>query len=48
MFVAGRPREALLPGMEAALTADRDEEIDRALDAVVDIAADRYTRLEAG
>ena len=42
MFVAGRSREALLPGMEAALAADRDGEIARALDAVVDIAADRY------
>ena len=32
--------------MEAALSADRDAEIDRALDAVVDIAADRYARLD--
>jgi 2-oxo-4-hydroxy-4-carboxy--5-ureidoimidazoline (OHCU) decarboxylase len=48
VFVAGRPREALLAGMEAALTADRDEEIVRALDAVVDIAADRYARLDEG
>ena len=46
VFVAGRPREALLPGMEAALEADRDEEIARALDAVVDIAADRDARLD--
>jgi 2-oxo-4-hydroxy-4-carboxy-5-ureidoimidazoline decarboxylase len=44
VFVAGRPREALLPGMEAALHADRDDEIARALDAIVDIAADRYAR----
>jgi 2-oxo-4-hydroxy-4-carboxy-5-ureidoimidazoline decarboxylase len=44
VFVAGRPREALLPGMEAALSADREDEIARALDAVVDIAADRYAR----
>ena len=44
VFVAGRTREELLPGMEAALSADRDEEIARALDAVVDIAADRYSR----
>ena len=42
VFVAGRSREALLPGMEAALAADRDAEIARALDAVIDIAADRY------
>ena len=46
VFVAGRPREALLPGMEAALAADREAEIARAIDAVVDIAADRYARLD--
>jgi 2-oxo-4-hydroxy-4-carboxy-5-ureidoimidazoline decarboxylase len=44
VFVAGRSREALLPDMEAALSVDRAAEIDRALDAVVDIAADRYGR----
>jgi 2-oxo-4-hydroxy-4-carboxy-5-ureidoimidazoline decarboxylase len=44
VFVAGRPREALLPGMQAALDADRAGEIARALDAVVDIAAARYSR----
>lgn len=48
VFVAGRPREALLPGFEAALTADREAELRRALDAVVDIAADRYATLRAG
>ena len=42
VFVAGRPREALLPGMQAALSNDRDAEIARAIDAVIDIAADRY------
>lgn len=47
VFVAGRPREALLPGMEAALSADRAAEVERAIDAVVDIAADRYARLAA-
>jgi 2-oxo-4-hydroxy-4-carboxy--5-ureidoimidazoline (OHCU) decarboxylase len=41
VFVAGRPRAALLPEMEAALRADRDSELQRALDAVVDIAVDR-------
>jgi 2-oxo-4-hydroxy-4-carboxy-5-ureidoimidazoline decarboxylase len=41
VFVAGRPRAALLPGMAAALTGDRDAELHRALDAVVDIAASR-------
>ena len=44
VFVAGRPRAVLLPGMATALRADRDAEIGRALDAVVDIAMDRYTR----
>jgi 2-oxo-4-hydroxy-4-carboxy-5-ureidoimidazoline decarboxylase len=41
VFVAGRPRAALIPGFEAALRADRESELHRALDAVVDIAADR-------
>ena len=45
VFVAGRPRAELLPGMEAALRADRTDELHRALDAVVDIAADRYGKL---
>jgi 2-oxo-4-hydroxy-4-carboxy-5-ureidoimidazoline decarboxylase len=45
VFVAGRPRAALLPGMEAALSADRVAELARAIDAVVDIAADRYAKL---
>jgi 2-oxo-4-hydroxy-4-carboxy-5-ureidoimidazoline decarboxylase len=48
VFVAGRSRAALLPGFEAALTADRDDELHRALDAVIDIAADRYATLRAG
>jgi 2-oxo-4-hydroxy-4-carboxy-5-ureidoimidazoline decarboxylase len=47
VFVAGRPRAALLPQMAAALEADRDAEIARALDAVVDIAMDRYARSAA-
>jgi 2-oxo-4-hydroxy-4-carboxy--5-ureidoimidazoline (OHCU) decarboxylase len=42
VFVAGRPRAALVPAFEAALGAGRAAEIDRALDAVVDIAADRF------
>jgi 2-oxo-4-hydroxy-4-carboxy--5-ureidoimidazoline (OHCU) decarboxylase len=45
VYVAGRPREALLPGMTAALQADRDDEIHRAIDAVVDIAMDRRAKL---
>ena len=47
VFVAGRPRAALLPELEATLAADRDDELHRALDAVVDIAADRYRTLAA-
>ena len=42
VFVAGRPRSALLPDMAASLTRDRDLELHRALDAVVDIAEDRF------
>jgi 2-oxo-4-hydroxy-4-carboxy--5-ureidoimidazoline (OHCU) decarboxylase len=47
VFVAGRPREALLPGMAAALDAERETELHRALDAVVDIAVDRRAKLSA-
>jgi 2-oxo-4-hydroxy-4-carboxy--5-ureidoimidazoline (OHCU) decarboxylase len=48
VFVAGRPRAALLPSMEAALGADRNAEIQRALAAVVDIAADRWAKSARG
>jgi 2-oxo-4-hydroxy-4-carboxy--5-ureidoimidazoline (OHCU) decarboxylase len=44
VFVAGRPRAALIPGFEAALDATREAEMARGLDAVVDIAADRYRK----
>ncbi|MFL5777446.1 MAG: 2-oxo-4-hydroxy-4-carboxy-5-ureidoimidazoline decarboxylase [Chloroflexota bacterium] len=44
-FVAGRPRSALIEPLAAALRADRDQELGRALDAVVDIAEDRYRML---
>jgi len=47
VFVAGRPRAALLAEFEAALGAGREAEIARALDAVVDIAADRYGKVTA-
>ena len=47
VFVAGRPREALLPGLAAAIDADRTTELHRALDAVVDIAIDRHAKLSA-
>ena len=45
VFVAGRSRAELLPGMTAALQATREAEITRALDAVIDIARDRYATL---
>jgi len=41
VFVAGRSRAELLPEFEAALTRERDSELHRALDAVIDIAQDR-------
>ncbi|HTC85103.1 MAG TPA: 2-oxo-4-hydroxy-4-carboxy-5-ureidoimidazoline decarboxylase [Candidatus Acidoferrum sp.] len=45
VFVAGRSRSALIPAMTDALAADRKAEIARALDAVVDIAADRHAKM---
>jgi 2-oxo-4-hydroxy-4-carboxy-5-ureidoimidazoline decarboxylase len=45
VFVAGRSRSELLPEMTAALARERDSELHRALDAVVDIAIDRQRRL---
>ncbi len=45
--MAGRPRAALLPSFAAALGAERSAEIARALEAVVDVAADRYVKLRA-
>ncbi len=47
VFVAGRTRAALLPDLAAALEADRADELARALDAVVDIARDRYATMTA-
>jgi 2-oxo-4-hydroxy-4-carboxy-5-ureidoimidazoline decarboxylase len=46
--VAGGPRAALLPQMDSALWQDRDVELQRALDAVVDIARARLEVLGAG
>ena len=48
VWVAGRSRAELLPAFEAALAADRDAELHRALDAVVDIARDRHATLHGG
>lgn len=47
VFVAGRSRSELLPDMRAALDRDRDSELRRALDAVVDIARARLGALTA-
>ena len=44
-FVAGRPRAALLPEFEEAMDRPREEELHRALDAVIDIAIDRHAKL---
>jgi 2-oxo-4-hydroxy-4-carboxy-5-ureidoimidazoline decarboxylase len=45
VFVAGRPGVEIIPIIERALHADRDEEIRRGLDDVVLIAADRMEQL---
>lgn len=45
VFVAGRPRSDLIPALRAALSAERDAEIRRALLDVVAIAADRLRTL---
>ena len=41
VFVAGRSRAALIPEMAEALNRERDSELHRALDAVIDIAEAR-------
>jgi 2-oxo-4-hydroxy-4-carboxy--5-ureidoimidazoline (OHCU) decarboxylase len=45
VYVAGRPRAALLAGMARALESDRATEIRRAIEDVVAIAEDRQRRL---
>ena len=45
MFVAGRPRAEIIPILERALHADRDEELRRGLDDVVLIASERMDLL---
>lgn len=45
VFVAGRPLRDLLPLLEHAVSADRDEELRRGLDDTILIAADRYRTL---
>ena len=41
VFVAGRPRAAIVPLIEEALRAERDDELRRGLADVISIAADR-------
>lgn len=45
IFVAGRPRSAIVPILEASLHNDRDAELRRGLDDVVYIGADRLEKL---
>jgi 2-oxo-4-hydroxy-4-carboxy-5-ureidoimidazoline decarboxylase len=45
VFVAGRPKADIIPILERALHADRDEELRRGLDDVVLIASERMDRL---
>jgi 2-oxo-4-hydroxy-4-carboxy--5-ureidoimidazoline (OHCU) decarboxylase len=45
VFVAGRPRADIIPILERALHADREEELRRGLDDVMLVAADRIERL---
>jgi 2-oxo-4-hydroxy-4-carboxy--5-ureidoimidazoline (OHCU) decarboxylase len=47
VFVHGRSRRELVPVLEAALSADRDAEIRRALGDVVAIARDRFAKARA-
>jgi 2-oxo-4-hydroxy-4-carboxy-5-ureidoimidazoline decarboxylase len=47
IFVAGRPRLAIVPLLEAALAADRSAELARGLRDVVAIARDRARKLGA-
>jgi 2-oxo-4-hydroxy-4-carboxy--5-ureidoimidazoline (OHCU) decarboxylase len=45
IFVAGRPRSAIVPIIERALVADREAEKRRALIDIISIARDRAARL---
>lgn len=47
IFVAGRPRSAIVPILEASLRDERVAELRRGLDDVVYIAADRLAKLRA-
>jgi 2-oxo-4-hydroxy-4-carboxy--5-ureidoimidazoline (OHCU) decarboxylase len=45
VFVAGRPKREIVPLLERAITVDSDEELRRALDDSIHIAADRLAKL---
>ena len=45
VFVAGRPREEIVPLIEAAIRSDRSAELRRGVDDALYIAADRLARL---
>lgn len=47
IFVAGRPRSAIVPILEASLRDERISELRRGIDDVVFIAADRLAKLRA-
>jgi 2-oxo-4-hydroxy-4-carboxy-5-ureidoimidazoline decarboxylase len=47
IFVAGRPRSAIVPILEASLRDERLSELRRGLDDVVHIARDRLAKLRA-
>ena len=48
IFVAGRPRSAIIPILEEALEAKPDDELGRGLHDVVSIAEDRLRSLRGG
>jgi 2-oxo-4-hydroxy-4-carboxy--5-ureidoimidazoline (OHCU) decarboxylase/ribosomal protein S18 acetylase RimI-like enzyme len=48
VFVAGRPRSAIIPLIETALRNDREAELRRAVDDCIRIAADRLLTLRGG
>jgi 2-oxo-4-hydroxy-4-carboxy--5-ureidoimidazoline (OHCU) decarboxylase len=45
VFVAGRPLASLIPAFERALASERNSELSRGLDAVIDIAIARHAGL---
>ena len=45
VFVAGRPRDEIVPLLERALVNDREAELRRAIDDAIYIAGDRLRQL---